>query len=326
MRFMRVALLISSTLNEGDASVDEVLRVLDGEFKHRFLDNTTSLSEQLQGVEVVVDWQANPPLELAEFANQIKLWQFLCVGTEKFDYAFWSDKLSRIEQCPSYTSGAALGEHALMMMLLLLRRINAIQKSIDLRRLSIPQGEELEGKRILILGFGASGKSLAKFLRPFNVDIRVLDLQAIEADDLKSHGTHLTSYGVGELLSALSWCDIVSVHVPLSNSTRNLIGEQAISAMKPGSYIINVSRGGIVDELAIERALDSGHLSGAAFDVIESEPIDPKSTLLSQRNVIVTPHIAGNTRQTASRRAEVLRKNLVKYSLVSEKKKMKRIE
>lgn len=85
--------------------------------------------------------------------------------------------------------------------------------------------------------------------------------------------------------------------------------------MKPGSYLINVSRGAILDEEALLGALHSGILAGAALDVVKSEPIDPSNPILSHPNVVMTPHVAVNTRHVAIRRAEALRTNLIKYGL-----------
>ncbi len=312
---MRTALFITNTLKIGDPSIDYVVEVLHGRYDVRFLDTSSNIQQQMHNVNIVVDWQANPPTSLLKFADQIKLWQILCGGNEKFDFDWWKSKPTRIETCPSSTSGHALGEAALMMALMLLRRTSESRTSITQQRLSFPTGEELGGKHLLIYGFGESGRALAKFVRPFGVEVRTIEIQPIPALELEKYGILVPSYSPSMLQEVISWCDILSIHVPLTPNTRHSINKAVFQNMKSGSFLINVSRGGIVDEVDLLEALDSGVLAGAALDVFNSEPLDPQHPILNHRNVVVTPHVAGNTPQTAVRRAEVLRTNLIKYGL-----------
>jgi D-3-phosphoglycerate dehydrogenase len=112
-------------------------------------------------------------------------------------------------------------------------------------------------------------------------------LTAERADDL---GLALT--GLDEVLRH---GDIISLHVPLTDETRHLIDAAAISRMKPGAFVVNVSRGGVIDEEALAQALVNGHLAGAALDVFESEPLSPESPLLDLPNVVLTPHLGAST-------------------------------
>jgi phosphoglycerate dehydrogenase-like enzyme len=101
----------------------------------------------------------------------------------------------------------------------------------------------------------------------------------------------------------LSQSDAVTLHVPLTEETRNLMGPEEFCSMKPSTWFINTSRGGLVDEIALIDALDSGVIAGAGLDVFESEPLDPDSPLTIFSNVILTPHVAGLTNESSIRMA-----------------------
>ncbi len=312
---MKTALFISGMLKIGDASIDEVIKVLENRYKFRFLDTKSDIHSQMQDVSVVVDWQANPPPILLDFTSQIKLWQFLCVGTERFDFESWRNKSTPLETCPSSTSGHALGEAAIMMALMLLRRTNESRLSVNERRLSYPPGEELSGKNLLLYGFGASGKALAALVKPFEVNVRAIDVRPVPEAELAEVGIFEPLYSPDRLHELAAWCDILSIHVPVTQETENSINVDVFGKMKLGSYLINVSRGAILDEGALLDALNSGILAGAALDVVKSEPIDPSNPILSHPNVVMTPHVAVNTRHVSIRRAEALRANLIKHGL-----------
>jgi len=115
-----------------------------------------------------------------------------------------------------------------------------------------------------------------------------------------------------DLQAMLPHCDFLTIHVPLTPATRGLIGRDALARLKPGAYLVNCARGGIVDEVALVEALRSGHLAGAAIDVFADEPPPPDHPLLHLPTVIPTPHIAGQTEDSLRRMAllvadEVLR-------------------
>jgi phosphoglycerate dehydrogenase-like enzyme len=202
-----------------------------------------------------------------------------------------------------------------MMALMLLRRTNESRLSIQERRLSYPPGEELSGKSLLLYGFGASGKALAGLVKPFGVKVRAIDVRPVPESELAEVGIFEPVYSPDRLQEMAAWCDILSIHVPVTPETENSINNEVLEKMKPGSYLINVSRGAILDEEALLNALNSGILAGAALDVVKSEPVDPSNPILSHPNVVMTPHVAVNTRHVAIRRAEALRANLIKYGL-----------
>ncbi len=190
-------------------------------------------------------------------------------------------------------------ELAIGLMLAVSRRIG----EMNLRtRLEAPEGlfgmgrhmgASLRGRVLGIVGCGRIGSETARLARAFGM--RVLGYSRRGADPAVAEPTDLSA-----LLAA---SDIVSLHCPLTDSTRNLMDRAAFAQMKPGAMLINTARGGVIDTEALLGALDSGHLAGAGLDVFPEEPHIP-APLLNHTNVVCTPHIGTNTRQTRREMAE----------------------
>jgi phosphoglycerate dehydrogenase-like enzyme len=111
---------------------------------------------------------------------------------------------------------------------------------------------------------------------------------------------------VGDLDTLLTQADFLTLHTPLTPETHHLISTRELHLLKPGSYVINASRGPVLDEAALIAALQEGHLAGAGLDVFDPEPLHPDNPLLKMENVIVTPHSAGNTLQGSIRTGQML--------------------
>jgi len=151
------------------------------------------------------------------------------------------------------------------------------------------RGVQLRERTLGLVGAGRIGSEVANRCRAFGMKVLAYDpyLTSERADDL---GLALTS-----LDEVLTHGDIISLHVPLTEETRHLIDSAALARMKPGTFVVNVSRGGVIDEDALAQALADGHLAGAALDVFESEPLSPESPLLKLANVVLTPHLGAST-------------------------------
>ena len=155
-------------------------------------------------------------------------------------------------------------------------------------------GMELRGKTLGIVGLGKIGLAIADRARAMEMELVGSD-PFVAAEAAAEHGIELVE--LGELLRR---SDVVTVHVPLNDATRGLIDERALRLMKPSAFVINVARGGVVDEKALAEALHAGRLAGAAMDVYESEP--PRdSPLLSAPNTILTPHLGASTREAQAK-------------------------
>jgi phosphoglycerate dehydrogenase-like enzyme len=182
---------------------------------------------------------------------------------------------------------------------------------------------ELRDATVGIVGYGAIGREVARLCKAFGATVLASkrDVKDLEADD------HYSIEGTGDpegtcfdrlyppqaLATMVKDCDFVVITTPLTEKTRNLYSEKVIKAMKPQSYLVNIGRGGVVDEQALLEALKSGHVSGAMMDVFEQEPLPEDSPLWTAPNLIITPHIAGVTRHYNEKAAAVFEENLRRY-------------
>jgi D-3-phosphoglycerate dehydrogenase len=156
---------------------------------------------------------------------------------------------------------------------------------------------ELRGKTLGIVGYGNIGRAIASRAQAFDMDVLRLPPRRPEAADE-------LAVTVPDLHTLLAASDYVSVNLPRSPATIDFIGATELAAMRRGSFLVNTSRGGVVNEPALIDALSRGQLAGAAIDVFAQEPIDADDPLLSLPNVLPTPHYAGITHETIRRMAE----------------------
>lgn len=207
------------------------------------------------------------------------------VGVDAIDI----DAATRAGVVVATTPGAneeAVADHALAMILALQRRLaenDAAIRAGRWERAGSLTPSDLYGATVGLIGSGAIGRAVIRRLLAFGTTVLVYDPFLVEPPE----GTVLVDFP--ELLER---SDVVSVHAPLTQTTRGLLGSEQFAAMKPGAVVINVSRGGIVDELALADALRSGHLAGAGVDTFEREPLED-SPLRDLPTVILSPHIAG---------------------------------
>ena len=167
---------------------------------------------------------------------------------------------------------------------------------------------ELAGKTMVLIGVGAIGGQTAKVATALGV--RVLGVRRNPAIDAPGVAA---MYGPDQLLDVLPEGDFVVLAIPLTRETQRMIGEREFRAMKPTAYIVNIGRGGIIQESALIDALREGQISGAGLDVFETEPLPEESPLWAMDNVIVTSHYAGATPHYYPRVVEILVDNLQRY-------------
>jgi len=170
---------------------------------------------------------------------------------------------------------------------------------------------ELKGKTLGIIGLGNIGQETARLAKVFGMrvvgtkrSIVKQELSAMEVDKV---------YPRHDLLEMLGECDFVALAVPLTEETAKMIGEQELKAMKPTSYLINIARGGVMDESTLIQALKEEWIAGAGLDVFESEPLPPENELWEMPNVILSPHIAGGSEMYGTRLTELFCENLKLY-------------
>ena len=167
---------------------------------------------------------------------------------------------------------------------------------------------DLHRQTIGIVGFGGVGRRIAAVLQPFRVRLLATDMFPINKPDYVE--ALLPHTALDELLGQV---DIVILAVPLTELTRNILDARAIARLRPGAILINVARGKLVVEDALVEALESGHLWGAGVDVTASEPLPPNSRLWEQQNVIITPHVGGQSARRIDQMTDFFVDNLARY-------------
>ena len=182
-----------------------------------------------------------------------------------------------------------VSDHALALLLALARKITLSNALVQSGRWEVPPIvplHRLEGRVLGLIGFGNIPRALAPKAQAFGLKVIAHDPYA-KPEVLAAAGVEGTSFA-----DLLGRSDFISVHAPLSPATRGLVDVAAFAKMKRGAMLINTARGPLVDEAALIAALDSGHIGGAALDVVVTEPLAKDSPLLGRDNVILTPHTA----------------------------------
>ena len=164
-------------------------------------------------------------------------------------------------------------------------------------RNALSNGREASGKTLGLIGFGSIGQLTARLARGLGLEVVAYDA-LMDQDHPAFADSGVRCAGLDEVITM---SDVVSLHVPLVDSTRGLFGADRLASMKRGAVLINTARGGIVDEVALAAALKSGHLGGAAIDVFDTEPLPAAAHFADCPNLLLTPHIAGVTYEANER-------------------------
>ena len=203
-----------------------------------------------------------------------------------------------------------VAEHALAMMLALTRRLPEAERDRALRRWDFPAAlqriDTLDGKRLLILGFGEIGVTLARLARAFDMQVTGLGRHRRSQDGFEVCGR-------SELERVLPRADILAITLPGGRETSHMIGEAQLSLLPPGALLINVGRGTVVDSNALAGAIANGRLGGVGLDVTDPEPCPKDSPLWSFPNVIITPHVGGETPRWPDKVARLIERNLGRF-------------
>ena len=182
--------------------------------------------------------------------------------------------------------------------------------------------DEIRGRTLGIIGYGSIGRETARLAHAFGMKVLALKRNPTDRADAGWCPAGLGDpdgkiparfYGPDEREAILGESDYVSVTLPLSAHTRKFIGAQEIAAMKPSAYLVNIGRGQVIDEAAMATALKLGKIGGAGLDVFEHEPLEPDSPLWEMENVILTPHVSGDSRGYMDKACELFAENLKRF-------------
>ena len=289
----------------------EVLDKLDVQYDPKLVDDRAALLETLaEARAIIVRNRTQVDSELLDHAPNLKVIGRLGVGLDNIDLE--ACKARDVVVCPATgANDIAVAEYAITAALVLLRGAwSASDRMIagEWPRTDL-MGREMSGKRLGLIGFGSIARQVAARAVALGMTVSAFD-PYLPADD-----PAWSDVRAATLADLAADCDVISVHVPLTDETRHLIGVEFIRSMRAGAILINTARGGVVDESALVEALREGRLGGAALDVFESEPLDGESgaAFAGVPNVLLTPHIAGITEEANQRVSFVTAQNVLKH-------------
>ena len=231
--------------------------------------------------------------EFFRSAPKLRLVQLLSAGYDRVDV-----EAARKAKVPVANNGGAnaiaVSEHTIMLMLAVLKRLVSFHNDVVAGKwrpsIADPPVYELSGRTLGIVGLGNIGKKVARRAAAFDMRVQYYDIARLSEDQEDALGVRFVLFT--ELLRT---SDVVTLHVPLDDTTRNLLGERELAMIKRGAILINTCRGPVVDENALYRALKDGQIGAAGLDVMVEEPPKPNHPLFTLPNVTLTPHSAGPT-------------------------------
>jgi glycerate dehydrogenase len=295
---MKIVVLDGFTMNPGDISWQPLEALGDLRVYDRTPPDRTV--ERIGDAQVVLTNKTRLSAEVINAAPQIKYVGVLATGYDVVDVAAAKQRGVPVCNVPGYATDA-VAEMVFALLLEMCRHIGAHSDAVkngewtaspDFCFWKHPMSE-VSGKTLGIVGLGRTGQRTAQIAQAFGMRVLAVSQSRplAESDTLR--------YVTTDTLLAES--DVISLHCPLTEHTRHMIGSDALARMKSGVMLINTARGGLIDERALAEALESGKVASAACDVVSAEPIREDNPLLTAKNIIITPHIAWASRPSRER-------------------------
>lgn len=308
--FRRGVLLDAASLDAGDLDFS-CLQAEVAQLDIRALTSATELPDVLRNVDVVISNKVRLDRQVLQNNPQLRLVCIAATGTNNIDLDAAHELGMAVSNVRAYATPSVV-QHVLALMLSLATRLTEIKQAIDkgewsrsphFSLLHYPV-HELAGKTLGIIGYGELGQSVARVAECLGMKILIAQR---DAGDQRN--------GRMPLHDLLQQVDVLSIHCPLTDETRNLIGERELKLMKSTALIINTARGGIINEPALLQALENKLIAGAALDVLSVEPPPADHILLQykQPNLIVTPHVAWASRESRQRCLNEIAMNIAAF-------------
>jgi D-3-phosphoglycerate dehydrogenase len=267
------------------------------------------LADRLEGFDAVLVRSATSvTADSLGKASNLKVIGRAGAGVDTIDVDAATERGIAVMNAPDGNTLAA-AEHAISLLFALARHIpraDAGMKAGQWPKAGLT-GFELEGKRLGVIGLGRIGSTVARKAVGIGMEVAAFDpfLPAAAAGRM--------SLPMKSLEDLLAWADIITLHIPRTRETTNLIGETQMRRMRKGSYLINAARGGLVDEDALLRLLDEGHLGGAALDTFVTEPLPADSALRNNPKMILTPHLGASTSEAQQAVSTILARQIIDF-------------
>ncbi len=265
--------------------------------------------DRLAGVDYVILRVFAMKRSVIEVMPKLKLIQRWGVGFDKVDIIAAGERGIPVAIAPGANS-TPVSELAILFILALYRNLVKLHRGMAQglweKEKFIDNSFMIKGKTIGLIGCGAIGQQVAKKVQAFDATVMYYD--AIRLPEIREQELHLTYRSLDEVLKA---SDIVSLHLPLLESTRGMIGQRELALMKPSAILINTARGEIIDATALIDALREKRIAGAGLDVFDSEPLAAESPLRNLDNVVLTPHVGGNTADMSLDMVDICLENIL---------------
>ncbi|ANN77091.1 hydroxyacid dehydrogenase [Bordetella flabilis] len=287
------------------AAVDLLRRDFEVRYEPDLVDRRAELLQAVAGADaLIVRNRTRVDADVLAAGPMLKAVGRLGVGLDNIDVA--GCKARGIHVLPATGANArAVAEYVVATVLMLTRGAYHSSNSVadgDWPRTALSNGREVNARTLGIVGYGGIGRLTARLAR--GLDMRVVAYDPMLADD--DPVWRETGVEPAPMERLLAQSDAVTLHIPLTEGTRNLFDASRIGAMKDGAVLVNTARGGIVDEAALAQALRSGKLGGAALDVFGEEPLPAGSPLAGAPNLILTPHVAGLSQEANTRVSDMV--------------------
>lgn len=312
---MKIVVLDGGTTNPGDISWNPLGALGD----LTVYDSTPPelVVPRAQEAEALIVNRIQITREILEQLPHLQMIGMLATGYNSIDTAAARERGISVCNVPNYCT-ASVAQQAFTLLLCLCGNAHQYSKLVREGKweeaVAMNHGAhplfELAGKTLGIIGYGSIGKAMANLALSFGMNVLLFSRTKKDAPA----GCRWT-----DLPSLLSESDAVSIHCPFTKETWHLIGKEQLSLMKPTAFLINTSRGGLVDSAALADALNSGRLAGAGLDVLEQEPPLPSDPLLSAKNCVITPHIAWASQEARRRLVDAVAENLKAFQQGSPK-------
>ncbi len=272
------------------------------------------LVEEVRDADILIgDYTFNTPItaRVVNAAKQLKLVQQPSVGYNQIDIAACTKRGIPVANTPG-ANDIGVAEHTVMLALACLKKLPLFNAATHRGEWLFPARQrigvfEIDGKTYGLVGMGRTGRETARRLVPFGVKALYYDVVRLTPEEEARYGARFAP-----LEEILKTADVISIHLPLTTETRGIIDAEKLALMKPTAFLINVGRGELVVESALAEAVRSGKLAGAAADVFSTEPPPKDHPFFGLENMILTPHLAGSTRESGARIMGMALDNIVR--------------
>jgi D-3-phosphoglycerate dehydrogenase / 2-oxoglutarate reductase len=262
------------------------------------VDYTKPLGPQLSYANVLVNGLGTVDKSIIDSCPNLKLVHQVGIGIDNVDVKYCTSKSIYVANVP-HSNHVSVAEHTIFLMLFFSKNMKDAETSLQRRRIINIQGSELKDKNLLVIGLGATGMEVSRLAKCFRMNV----IGVTKHPDKKRVTENLEFvneiHGPDRLSEFLPTADYISIHTPLTDETKGMIGSKEFSLTKKSAYLINVARASLVDRNELFLALSQKRLAGAAFDVFWEEPANPDDRLFNLDNFVWTPHTAGWTKESS---------------------------